>query len=455
MGMCPIIPKPERNRHFSDLLDFRNFERENRRRLYKGFAFAAAMLALLDAHWHPAFREAREAAQTPYRTIIIDIIEIPSRDYSEPFMIGKPKAFRAFRRPITGMSLPLGKIGTKPAPLPGKDALPKTETEGVSLPAAADSLCQQTFFPPKPEYKTGIARLPENHFSLDEEGMNPVDIDSLGIYKGFIIQDPADKRRVKGFFYIPRAIREIPASKYNLDATLLGLAEAVNHFTNIEEKVELPITLSSPDLMRYPILYLASADNSAFEMRPSCIRNLNEYLYKGGFLIVDNGCPWYEFSPAKASLLNILLQAAGKDARFEPIPADHPIFYCFFDISAKLPDGDSHTAPPMKEKPDDWGRLLHIPELEDLRQRISTRRENLWGLWYGERLAAVYLEKGYGHTWRDGFYAYKYRNHRLTLELGVNIAVFALIQKGGIAQKYVDYTAEGIVSPSKNDKKEK
>ncbi len=349
MGMCSIIPKPERNRHFSDLLDFRHFERENRRRLYKGFAFAAAMLALFVAFWHPAFREARKAAQTPYRTIITDIIEIPSRGYSEPFMIGKPKAFRPFRRKVTGLRLPLGKIGTKPAPFPGENALPKTETESVSFPPPADSLRQQTFFLPKPEYKTGVARLPENHFSLDEEGMNLADIDSLRIYKGFIIQDPTDKRKVRGFFYIPRAIREIPSLTFNLDAAFLGLAEAVIHFTNIEEKVELPIYLSSPDLMRYPMLYLASADNSAFEMRPSCIRNLDEYLHKGGFLIVDNGCPWYEYSPAKASLLNILLKAAGKDGRFEPIPTDHPIFYCFFDIPAKLPDGDSHTDPPMKK----------------------------------------------------------------------------------------------------------
>ena len=29
------------------------------------------------------------------------------------------------------------------------------------------------------------------------------------------------------------------------------------------------------------------------------------------------------------------------------------------------------------------------------------------------------------------------------MELGVNIAVFALIQRGGITKQFVDYTAEG------------
>ena len=269
-------------------------------------------------------------------------------------------------------------------------------------------------FPKLPEMKTHIERKLERHFSLEEEGMTLSDIDSLGTFKGFVIQDPTDKKKVKGFFYIPRAIREIPdlyqpGHQYNLDAAFPGLAEAVNHFTNIEEKLEPPISLSSTDLIRYPIIYLASASDFVFEMNKMQIRNLGEYLRKGGFLIVDNGCPWYEYSPAKASLLNILFQAAGKDGRFEPISVDHPIFYCFFDLPAKLPDGDEHTAAPQHLNPTDFGRLLHIPGLEDLRQRISTRRDSMWGLWFGERLAAVYLDKGYGHTWRDGFYAYQYQ----------------------------------------------
>ena len=321
-------------------------------------------------------------------------------------------------------------------------------------------------FPTLPEIEVRTGRKLERHFSLEEEGITFNDIDSLGTFKGFVIQVPAEKKKIKGFFYIPRTVQGIPdlyahsesgieTRNYNTDAAFLGLAEIVNHFTNIEEKVEPPINLSSPDIIRYPIVYISSASNYAFEMSPSCIRNLGEYLHKGGFLIVDNGCPWYEYSPAKASLLNILLQAAGKDGRFEPIPADQNIFNCFFDLPAKLPDGDEHTVIPLKKKhqysatetlPPNWfGELLHIPELEDLRQRISTRRDSLWGLWFGERLAAVYLDKGYGHTWRDGLHAYQYRDKRPTMELGVNIVVFALIQRGGIAKQYVDYTAEGTI----------
>jgi hypothetical protein len=63
----------------------------------------------------------------------------------------------------------------------------------------------------------------------------------------------------------------------------------------------------------------------------------------------------------------------------------------------------------------------------------------------GERLAAVYLDKGYGYSWRDGCYAYRYRNRLPARGVGINIAVFALIQRGGIARQYVDYTAEGRV----------
>jgi hypothetical protein len=76
-------------------------------------------------------------------------------------------------------------------------------------------------------------------------------------------------------------------------------------------------------------------------------------------------------------------------------------------------------------------------------------------VWLGERLAAVYIDKGYGHRWRDGFYTYQYRGNEPAMKLGVNLVVFALTQKGGTAKLYVDYSAEGKTARNNLTKQEK
>jgi hypothetical protein len=102
-----------------------------------------------------------------------------------------------------------------------------------------------------------------------------------------------------------------------------------------------------------------------------------------------------------------------------------------------------------------WGELLHNPVLLALIDRINSGPECLWGVWLGERLVAVYIDKGYGHRWRDGFYTYQYRGNEPVMKLGVNLVVFALSQKGGIARQVVDYSFEGKVAHNNAVKQEK
>ena len=107
------------------------------------------------------------------------------------------------------------------------------------------------------------------------------------------------------------------------------------------------------------------------------------------------------------------------------------------------------TPPDENPVDDPWGRMLHVPELEKVRKAVSDNPGNLWGVWLGERLVAVYSDKGYGHLWRDGVTLSKYRdfassdgsryNFNTQLKLGVNLMVYGLIQRGGITKQVVDY----------------
>ena len=324
-------PQPELMHHISDSIDLARFERENRRRLSRCFLLAVGVLAFLAVYSPPLLREVRETPQTLYRTIVTDIIEMPIQHYSEPFLIRKPQHHRTIRRQATGMRLPSGRIATKQAPLPGEDTLTLIEPEISAIPESADSLRRQSSLPPEPEYKAGITRRPERHFSLSEEGLNLADLDSLGIYKGFVIQDPTDKRKVKGFVYIPRVVQGIPLGPqvpngqlaYGLGSAFDGLSEAVNHFTGISQRTETGFSLADRNLFQYPIIYLTSASVNSFQLSSTHLNRLREFLRKGGFAIFDNGSPWKKITPAKASLLNILMQAAGTKRslnRFPTIP---------------------------------------------------------------------------------------------------------------------------------------
>jgi hypothetical protein len=58
--------------------------------------------------------------------------------------------------------------------------------------------------------------------------------------------------------------------------------------------------------------------------------------------------------------------------------------------------------------------------------------ESLEGVWIGDRLAAVYSEKGYGVSWSNPKSGGAFQN------MGVNLVVFALTQAGGLTVRLVD-----------------
>jgi hypothetical protein len=245
--------------------------------------------------------------------------------------------------------------------------------------------------------------------------------------------------------------------------------------------VDPPISLSSPDLFRYPVIYITSAVDSVFELSSYQIQRFGEYLRQGGFAIVDNGLPMYDFSPVKASLLNILIKALGKDALFEPLIPDHPLFTCFFDFSDGNPSGLKHRAIPMRKNQYEtpvmsdwvwgwetrigfpyqvlrqlviyprlnelgksmWGNLLHNQDVEMVHRSIRTAPESIWGVWVKDRMVAFYLDRGYGHFWKDGLEGYQFDpDLKPEFHFGINLLYFAFTQKGSIARQYVDWTAE-------------
>jgi hypothetical protein len=109
------------------------------------------------------------------------------------------------------------------------------------------------------------------------------------------------------------------------------------------------------DCFKYPIAYLCEV--GYLNLSDTEVRNMREYLLRGGFLIVD------DFRGAR-DLNNFIyeMRLVFPDRSLEELPRTHPIFTCFYDIS-KLdipPPYSRNFMPQYFGISDDNGRLMMI-----------------------------------------------------------------------------------------------
>lgn len=250
---------------------------------------------------------------------------------------------------------------------------------------------------------------PEKRIDMETEFLDLAALD-IGKVKGLVIQDPADKRKISGFVYLGLAWGTIlePSKK----RSMIQLARWINDHTNIEAKVDDQMYLDSQDLFKAPFVYITT--DQAFELTEHEATSLERYLRNGGFVVADNDKPQMQFGPAEASLRQMFKHALGRDARFERIPNSHPIYHVFFDLGGPPPGGEVGLG---------------------VSENRAGRRSSHWleGIYLDDRLVAVYSDKGYGAFWE------KENENEPHVKLGINLVVFALTQKGSIAQQQIDF----------------
>jgi hypothetical protein len=198
--------------------------------------------------------------------------------------------------------------------------------------------------------------------------------------------------------------------------------EAVNRYTNINAKTDSHLYLDSRKIFETPFVYIIT--DKAFELTEIERKNFGDYLRKGGFAVIDNGTPEYEYGQAEASLRQMLRDSLGNDAKFQPIPNDHPLYHCFFDFDGPVQGAEQNMT--STSTVGDQGALAR-------NQSMAKQVLYLEGIWLENRLVAVYSDKGYGLKWVLMTY------NEPQLKMGVNMVVFALTQAGGIAQQKMDF----------------
>ena len=236
--------------------------------------------------------------------------------------------------------------------------------------------------------------------------------------KGQIYVDPANRQKLKGSVHIAFAWAEQLEPPENLQRGLINLKEGMTRWTDIDISIDKHLYLSSNTLLKMPFVFVTT--DRAFELTKQESENVRTYLRNGGFMVLDNATPRYERSQAEASLRKMMRDSLGSQARFEPIPNDHPLYRMFFTFDDGPPNGSEigivDVSPTGVSGVEERGAIMSksIPYLE--------------GIWIDNRLVAILSNKGYVVNWSAN------SGNEPQLKIGVNMIVFALRQKGGLTR---------------------
>jgi hypothetical protein len=262
--------------------------------------------------------------------------------------------------------------------------------------------------------------------NLETELLSMDDLDT-GRYKAIILQDPENKRNLKGFF-------NMTLVKYNFQDTnrdtypmaIPNLIQYLNDYTSLSARIEgQKIELSDRGLFGAPFIYMTGYD-AVVSLSETEIENLGEYLRNGGFLFADdiapnvdsNGNIGGEEANSQRGLKGtafdqqmraVLKRALGSEAKFQRISKGHELFHAFYDFNDGPPLGGATGG--------------NVTDLE--------------GIYIRGRLAVVFSDLNLSWYWGERDVSGRERG----LQFGVNLIAYALTQPGGIAN-ISEYTAE-------------
>jgi hypothetical protein len=272
------------------------------------------------------------------------------------------------------------------------------------------------------------------HESKVDMTLEMMDVDALdtGQYKAMVVQDPSDKRMVRGFLHLgvvyceTIAARAFSQNTWDTRRYIVRVVDAMNKYTDIKTDLRGYYAFDSRQMLEIPWVFINTM-GIRFRVTGYEAANLGLYLTTGGFLFMEAvashswegpGSPLCQiYRPELMSGQNMLkdaLATAGykyqQDWTFEKIPSDHPLYHCYFDFDGPLPsyEPDYVTADDAMHGITIDGRLLMIFETGDYERFIND---------------GIILE------FRDG------TRHR---EFLVNVVVFALTQEGSLTRRLMD-----------------
>ena len=247
--------------HFSDAIDLKKYKQESRRYILFGFVIAILFHGLLGIY----FKFERTAPQSKaVKSIPVKFITQPPRN-TQSYEI-------SIRKPVQKK---LERIHPGPGVLPQNNYLQPFNHLDQQTSVKTKEYTPEILIPDEPERsqhfgfisgEKDIARIPDRHRAFKDEWISIDDLDT-GQYKALVVHDPNDKTNIKGYVHIPVGIWGTdfkPA--INLRSAIINLNEGFYRYTGITLIIDKAVHLTSPELLKYPFIYITADD--LFETPP-------------------------------------------------------------------------------------------------------------------------------------------------------------------------------------------
>jgi len=274
--------------------------------------------------------------------------------------------------------------------------------------------------------------------SVVDMSLEMVDIEALdtGQYHAMVIQDPTDKRNIKGFFHLAIAYSvnaahgSLGAHYYENPMALPNLIGAINEYTDIKTDIAAAFPFASSELFLTPWVYcpVSSYAGTPFVLTDEEANNLGKYMLTGGFFFADDSNPSVGANPDRIARAMIrdafrgVQMEQGNDWNFEKLPQSHAVYHCYFDFEGPPPGGDNIAVSQFHRA-----------------GRGEAPYEYLEGIVIDGRTVVIYSLKSYGTIWHCAFTGREpYAPGIRQLQFGVNLIVFALTQEGSITNRVMD-----------------
>ena len=270
---------------------------------------------------------------------------------------------------------------------------------------------------------------PEQQIDMSLEMLDIEALDT-GRYHAMVIQDPSDKKSIRGYFHVSvaKSMKLSTNQNTSLVKVLSVLVDAMNRYTNIVTDTRGSYTFDSKEIFKTPFIMITAGGFRRFEIGDSEAANLGRYLLNGGFAFVDD-------DDSAGGVVEVCLRGMirkslaengyeeGRDWDYEKLPNDHPLYHCYFDFDGVPPATDNV-----------WnGKISH--------SILIIPRDYLEGINIDGRLVLVLSLKDFTSTWvgwGDSRHAYSNLDNTRQLQFGVNVIIFALTQEGSITQQVMD-----------------
>jgi hypothetical protein len=229
-------------------------------------------------------------------------------------------------------------------------------------------------------------------------------------YRGSGEEDLPTPRKIEhtGFIYArvryymhPNRNREVPwHHDYPDGDTMFPTSLGRMTMTDTDFNSFQIVDIDSKELFNYPFVYMS--EPGYLDLRPADVKNLREYLDRGGFLLMDD-FRGNEFDNSEFENMRYQLKKLFPDRELQPIPGTHAIFHSFYDIEPK------NMLPPYRMFNSGEPQFLGIVDAKGNIQVMVDFNNDISEYWQA-------LDVGQCSLHDAG----------LAVELGVNYAVYAM-----------------------------